>query len=66
MANNQAKEQDDHDTETPFERFEAFAKRLLAVPKQELDEELAKEKRVKLGTAKGSQDEEGTKGPNKV
>lgn len=51
---------------TPFERFEAFAKRLLTVPKQELDEELAKEKRVKIGTAKGSQDEEGTKVPSKV
>lgn len=42
MANKQAtKEQADHDAETSFERFEAFAKRLLAVPKHEL-EELAK------------------------
>ena len=66
MGDKQASKQIDHDTETSFERFEAFAKRLLAVPKQELDEELAKEKRVKLGIAKGSQDEEGTKGSNKV
>lgn len=47
MADKQAKEQTDHDTETPFERFEAFAKRLLAVSKEELDTEIAKENSAK-------------------
>lgn len=48
MGDKQAtKKQDDHDTETPFERFEAFAKRLLAVPKQELEAEIVREKLAK-------------------
>lgn len=43
MADKQAKEQASYDDETPFERFEAFAKRLLAVPKRELQELSKKE-----------------------
>lgn len=36
-------------TEDPLEeRFNRFAKALMAVPKKELDKELAKEKRAKL------------------
>lgn len=36
------------DTPQSFERFERLAKGLMAVPKKELDKELAKEERQKL------------------
>lgn len=57
MGDKQAtKEQADHDTETPFERFEAFAKRLLAVPKQELEELTKKEAEAKAKRQKAKRD----------
>lgn len=37
-------------TNEPYERFEKFAKALMAVPKKELDRELAKDERKKLKT----------------
>lgn len=36
------------DTNTPYMRFEKLAKALMAVPKKELDKELAKHERTKL------------------
>lgn len=36
---------------TPFERFEALTRRLLAIPKQELDEKRAEEKQRKASSA---------------
>jgi hypothetical protein len=32
--------------ETPFQRFEDFARRIFAVPKKELDEKLAEQKHL--------------------
>jgi hypothetical protein len=40
------------DAASPFERFERFARKILAVPKKELDEKLAERKREKRKGAK--------------
>lgn len=39
-------------TNEPYERFQRFAKALIAVPKKELDKELAKHERKKEQKAK--------------
>jgi len=39
-------------TNEPYERFEKFAKALMAVPKKELDEQLSKDDRHKTKTSK--------------
>jgi hypothetical protein len=40
-------------TNEPYERFEKFAKALMAVPKKELDKQMAKDKRKRKGSENG-------------
>lgn len=50
MSEQPAKETDTH---TPFQRFEEMTRRLLTVPKRELDEKLQSEKQQKATEKRG-------------
>lgn len=47
MADKSADKDANHDAQTPFKRLEDFTRRLLAVPKDELEEKMRQEKEAK-------------------